>query len=140
VLYLSALHGSGIAEVVQAALKAHRAAGRTYPTPRLNEMLKQITQSHSPPIVRGRSIRLRYVHQGGRYPPLIIIHGSQAERIPAQYRRYLENAFRDLLRLEGVPLRVEFRSAENPFAGRRNELTPRQAERRKRVIRHSRGR
>jgi GTP-binding protein len=138
ILYLSALHGSGISEVVRAALKAHRAAGKQHATARLNDVLKRATDAHSPPTVRGRSIRLRYAHQGGRFPPLIIVHGSQAERIPAQYRRYLENAFREILRLEGTPLKVEFRSAENPFAGRRNVLSPRQAKRRKRVIRHSR--
>jgi GTP-binding protein len=139
ILYVSALHGSGISELVRAALAAHRAAGRTYATPRLNDILKRAMQAHSPPIVRGRQIRLRYAHQGGRYPPLVIIHGSQAERVPDRYRRYLENAFREALRLEGTPLRVEFRSGDNPFAGRRNELTPRQAKRRRRVIRHSRG-
>jgi GTP-binding protein len=69
---------------------------------------------------------------------LIIVHGSQAERTPAHYRRYLENAFREALRLKGTPVRIEFRSGENPFAGRRNALTPRQAERRRRVVRHDR--
>ena len=95
---------------------------------------------HAPPIVRGRRLRLRYAHQGGRFPPLIIVHGSQAERVPAQYKRYLEHAFRDMLKLEGTPLRIEFRAGDNPFAGRRNELTPRQARRRKRMIRHHKGR
>ncbi len=140
VLYLSALHGSGISEVVQAALAAYRAAGMQWPTPRLNEVLKLAMQMHAPPLVRGRQIRLRYAHQGGRFPPLIIIHGSQADRIPAQYRRYLENSFREMLKVDGVPLRVEFRSGDNPFAGRRNQLTPRQQRRRQRLIKHSRGR
>jgi len=136
--FLSALHGSGIAEVVKSALRAYESAGRRIGTPRLNELLKEATIAHPPPIVRGRAVRLRYAHQGGRYPPLIIIHGSQAERIPARYRRYLENSFRKALKLIGTPLRVEFRSGENPFAGRRNQLTPRQAKRRQRVIKHSR--
>jgi GTP-binding protein len=136
--YVSALHGSGIAEVVRAAIAAHESAGRELPTPRLNEILRQALQAHAPPVVRGRPVRLRYAHQGGRYPPLIIVHGSQAERTPAHYRRYLENAFREALRLKGTPVRIEFRSGENPFAGRRNALTPRQAERRRRVVRHDR--
>ena len=136
--YLSALHGSGIAEVVESALKAYESAGRQVSTPRLNEILQEATTTHPPPIVRGRRIRLRYAHQGGRYPPLIVIHGSQAERVPARYKRYLENSFRKALRLVGTPIRIEFRSGENPFAGRRNQLTPRQVRRRKRVIRHSR--
>ena len=140
VLYLSALHGSGIAELVRAALRAHAAAGRTYPTPRLNQILSAVTEAHSPPIVRGRQVRLRYAHQGGRFPTLVVIHGSQAERVPDRYRRYLENAFREALRLAGTPVKIEFRSGDNPFAGRRNELTPRQVRRKKRLIRHSRKR
>ena len=136
--YISALHGSGIAELVHSALAAHEAAGADLPTPRLNELLRDATRAHPPPIIRGRQIRLRYAHQGGRYPPVIVVHGSQAERTPEHYRRYLENAFRKALRLEGTPIRIELRSGENPFAGRRNPLTPRQQARRRRVIRHSR--
>ena len=136
--YLSALHGSGIAELVATALRAFESAGRQIATPRLNELLKRATTAHPPPVLRGRAVRLRYAHQGGRYPPLIIVHGSQAERIPDRYRRYLENSFRKALKLVGTPLRVEFRSGENPFAGRRNQLTPRQVRSRQRVIRHGR--
>lgn len=138
VRYLSALHGSGISEVVDAAMSAYEAAGRELPTARLNEILERLLRSHAPPVVRGRPIRLRYAHQGGRFPPLIVVHGSQAERTPASYRRYLENEFRKALRLRGAPVKVEFRSGENPFAGRRNTLTPRQARRRQRVIKHDR--
>ena len=136
--YLSALHGSGIAELIRSALAAFDAAGADLPTPRLTELLHQATTAHAPPMVRGRPIRLRYAHQGGRYPPIIVIHGTQAERIPDHYKRYLENAFRKGLRLEGTPIRIELRSGENPFAGRRNELTRRQKARRRRVMRHSR--
>jgi GTP-binding protein len=136
--YLSALHGSGIAEVVESAMRAYECAGRQVSTPRLNEILIQATVAHSPPVVQGRRIRLRYVHQGGRYPPLFVIHGSQAERVPARYRRYLENTFRRALKLVGTPVKIEFRTGENPFAGRRNRLTPRQVRRRKRVRDHGR--
>ncbi|HEX6995028.1 MAG TPA: ribosome biogenesis GTPase Der [Gammaproteobacteria bacterium] len=136
--FVSALHGSGIAELVRSALAAYEAAGADLPTPRLTELLHEATTQHAPPMIRGRQIRLRYAHQGGRYPPIIVIHGTQAERTPDHYRRYLENAFRKGLRLEGTPIRIELRSGENPFAGRRNELTRRQKARRRRVIRHSR--
>jgi GTP-binding protein len=136
--YLSALHGSGIAEVVESAMRAYECAGRQVSTSRLNEILIQATVAHSPPVVQGRRIRLRYVHQGGRYPPLFVIHGSQAERVPARYRRYLENTFRRALKLVGTPVKIEFRTGENPFAGRRNRLTPRQVRRRKRVRDHGR--
>ena len=135
---ISALHGSGISELLRSALMAWEAAGRTVPTPRLNQILDDILQTNPPPIVRGRRIRLRYAHQGGRYPPTIVLHGSQANRLPAHYKRYLENAFRAALQLRGTPVRIELRSGENPFAGRRNKLTPRQQRRRQRVIRHGR--
>jgi len=138
--YLSALHGSGISEVIHSALEAYESAGRSLATPRLNEVLAAAVAAHPPPIVRGRQVRLRYAHQGGRFPPLIVIHGNQVERLPAHYRRYLENAFRSALKLRGTPIRIELKSGENPFAGRRNKLTPRQERRRQRLFKHSRGR
>jgi GTP-binding protein len=98
-------------------------------------VLERAVQQHAPPLIRGRQPRLRYAHQGGRFPPLIVVHGSQAERTPADYRRYLENAFRAALRLVGTPIRIELRSGKNPYADRRKKLTPREAKRRKRAVR-----
>jgi GTPase len=133
--YISALHGSGIAELINAALIGYRNAGVELATPRLTRVLEDALQVNPPPLVRGRQVRLRYAHQGGRYPPLIVVHGTQATRLPDHYKRYLENAFREALKLKGTPVRVELRTTENPFAGRRNKLTPRQAKKRKRVRR-----
>jgi GTPase len=133
--YISALHGSGIAELIDAALLAHRNAGVELATPRLNKVLADALAVNPPPLVRGRQVRLRYAHQGGRYPPLIVVHGNQAERLPAHYKRYLENAFREALRLRGTPVRVELRTGENPYGGRRNPLTPSQARHRRRMLR-----
>jgi GTPase len=133
--YISALHGSGIAELVKAALVGYKNAGAELATPRLTRALEDATQVNPPPLVRGRQVRLRYAHQGGRYPPLIVVHGTQAQRLPDHYKRYLENAFREALRLRGTPVRVELRTTENPFAGRRNKLTPRQAKHRRRMLR-----
>jgi GTP-binding protein len=138
--YISALHGSGITGVVRAALTGYESAGVELPTPRLNRVLADALAANPPPIVRGRPVRLRYAHQGGRYPPLIVVHGSQAQRLPAHYRRYLENAFREALKLRGTPVRVELRSGENPFAGKRKLRTPRQAQRERRLRRQSRKR
>jgi len=138
VTYISALHGSGIDDLLATAFAAYRDAGKTLPTPRLNDILQQAVMAHAPPIVAGRRLRLRYAHQGGRYPPLIVIHGGRAERVPDRYQRYLANAFRQALKLEGTPLRLEFRGGENPFAGRRNVLTRRQLKHRQRVVRHRR--
>jgi GTP-binding protein len=134
--YTSALHGSGIAEVVDAALKAYASAGAEFTTPRLNRVLEDATLANPPPLVRGRQVRLRYAHQGGRYPPLIVVHGGQVERLPDHYKRYLENTFRTALKLTGTPVRVELRTGKNPFAGRRNTLTPRQKKSKRRLLRH----
>ena len=133
--YVSALHGSGIAELIKAALVAYKNAGAELATPRLTRVLEDALQVNPPPLVRGRQVRLRYAHQGGRYPPLVVVHGNQAQRLPDHYKRYLENAFREALKLKGTPVRIELRTGENPFGGRRNKLTPRQAKHRRRLLR-----
>lgn len=138
--WVSALHGSGVGHILDSVARAHHSAGRSIPTAELNELLARAVAAHAPPAARGRRIKLRYAHQGGHYPPVIVVHGNQTARVPAAYRRYLENFFRDELGLEGTPLRVELRTGENPFAGRSNPLTPRQRRNRERVIRHDRRR
>jgi GTP-binding protein len=124
--YVSALHGSGVGELMGAVRAAHAAAMREMQTAELTRVLEAAIRQHQPPLVRGRRIRLRYAHQGGRNPPVIVVHGAQAERTPEDYRRYLANCFRKAFRLEGTPVRVDLRSEANPFAGRRDKLTPRQ--------------
>ena len=124
--FISALHGSGVGELMDSVRAAHAAAMREMPTPELTRVLEAAMKQHQPPLVRGRRIRLRYAHQGGRNPPIIVIHGAQAERTPEDYRRYLMNCFRQSFKLFGTPVRVDFRSEDNPFAARRNKLTPRQ--------------
>jgi GTP-binding protein len=136
--HISALYGSGIDDVIGAALDAYDVAGKEFSTPRLNEILERAMVAHAPPIVAGRRTRLRYAHQGGRHPPIIVIHGNRAERLPSHYRRYLTNVFRRALKLEGAALRLVFRTGDNPYAGKRNTLTRRQVKRRQRVIKHAR--
>ncbi len=131
--FISALHGSGVGELFSAIGHAYRNATRGFSTPELNRILQALTQEHQPPLVKGRRIKLRYAHQGGRNPPLIVIHGNQTDAMPETYRRYLINRFRTALDLSGTPLRLEFRSGENPYAGKRNELTPRQIQKRQRL-------
>ena len=91
---------------------------------------------YPPPLVRGRRIKLRYAHQGGGNPPIIVIHGNQTSALPASYQRYLVNTFRDLLHLKGTPIRLEFKSGANPFASKKNVLTKRQLAKRKRLQQH----
>jgi GTP-binding protein len=130
---ISALHGSGVGLLLEAADRAYANAIRDLPTPELTRLLEDAVQAHQPPLVRGRRIKLRYAHQGGRNPPIIVIHGNQTDAVPAAYRRYLVNRFRDALALAGTPLRLELRSGDNPFEGRRNPLTPRQLRKRQRL-------
>ena len=139
VLFISALHGTGVGELFPLARRAHASAMRELSTPQLTEILERVVAAHQPPLVRGRRIKLRYAHQGGRNPPRIVIHGNQTENVPENYRRYLENAFRDALKLTGTPVRIEFRTGGNPYQGRRNTLTPRQVSRRRRLMRHVKG-
>ena len=124
--YISALHGSGVGELMDAVRTAHAAAVREMQTSELTRVLEAAIRQHQPPLVRGRRIRLRYAHQGGRNPPVIVVHGAQAERTPEDYRRYLVNCYREAFKLKGTPVRVDFRSEDNPFAGRRDKRTPRQ--------------
>ncbi len=133
--FISALHGSGVGDLVQAVDRAYDAAMREMATPELTRVLETAVQQHQPPLIRGRRIKLRYAHQGGKNPPIIVVHGNQVQHVPEAYRRYLANVFRKNFRLDGTPVRVEFRSDENPFKGKRNPLTPRQRRSRKRLMR-----
>jgi GTP-binding protein len=134
--FISALHGSGVGELFPHIRKAYASATRELSTPGLSSILEQAVQAHQPPMVHGRRIKLRYAHQGGRNPPLIVIHGNQTERVPASYKRYLVNAFREALKLAGTPIRIEFKTGDNPYKGRKNKLTGRQQKRKTRLMRH----
>jgi len=131
--FVSALHGSGVGNLYEAIDSAYANAQRKLPTPELTRVLEQAVQEHQPPKVHGRRIKLRYAHQGGRNPPIVVIHGNQAESVPATYRRYLINRFRQAFNLHGTPIRMEFKSGENPFHGRKNKLTERQLRKRQRL-------
>ena len=133
--FISALHGSNVGLIMASVVRAYNSAMVDMPTPELTRVLEQAMIEHQPPLVRGRRIKLRYAHQGGRNPPLIVIHGNQTERLPDTYKRYLINTFRQKFQLVGTPLRLELKSSDNPFKGRRNTLTPRQQYHRDRLKR-----
>jgi len=134
--FISALHGTGVGELFDSVRDAYAAAMRQMATAELTRMLEMAVAAHAPPLVRGRRIKLRYAHQGGRNPPRIVIHGNQTEAVPDSYRRYLINTFRRQLELEGTPLRVVFKGGENPYADKRNALTSRQQRKRQRMVQH----
>jgi GTP-binding protein len=136
-VHISALHGSGIGELMKAVNRAHAAATREFTSSELTRALEAAHAAHQPPLVRGHAPKLRFAHPGGSNPPTIVIHGSRTRYIDDAYRRYLENFFRKRYRLEGTPVRIEFRDGENPFAGKRNVLTEGQQRRRQRMISHA---
>jgi len=135
VVILSALHGSGIAELFDAIETVYDAACSSLPSGRLNRVLERAVAAHAPPVVHRFAAKLRYAHAGGNFPTRIVIHGNRTEHVPPAYQRFLANRFREEFDLVGVPIRLVFRDSENPYAGRRNKLTPRQIKRRKRVRR-----
>jgi GTP-binding protein len=140
IVFLSAKHGSGLRELMRAIDRAGTAAARELGTSDLTRALEKAVAAHQPPLVRGHSPKLRFAHPGGDHPPTIVIHGTRTKHIADSYRRYLENFFRRRYKLEGTPIRIEFREGENPYAGKRNVLTENQQRKRRRMIRHVRGR
>ncbi|MDQ1362835.1 MAG: GTPase [Pseudomonadota bacterium] len=135
--FISALHGSNVGLLYKAIDSAYASASRKMATPELTRILEKAVSQHQPPLIGGRRIKLRYAHQGGHNPPLIIIHGNQTELVPASYKRYLINKFMDVLDIRGTPLRLEFKTGANPFAGRKKDpLSDRQIRRKKRLVRH----
>lgn len=134
--FISALHGSGVGKLYDSVHAAWESASGALGTNRLTRILEDAVQEHAPPMVRGRRIKLRYAHAGGRNPPVIVIHGNQTSAVPDHYTRFLEKTYRRALDLKGTPLRIEYRSSENPFAGRKNKLTDRQIRKRKRLKKH----
>jgi len=113
--FISARHGTGVGELVEATVRAYQAAMREMPTRELTRTLEHALTVHQPPLVRGRRIKLRYAHQGGRNPPRIIIHGNQTTSVPDSYSRYLANVFRKKFDLFATPVAMEFRTDSNPY-------------------------
>ncbi len=134
--FISALHGTGVGNLYRSVDAAYAAATGAMSTNRLTQILQDAVAEHPPPLVRGRRIKLRYAHAGGRNPPVIVVHGNQTDEIPKHYERYLAKTFRRALALHGTPIKLEFRSGENPYAGRTNKLTPRQISRKRRLMKH----
>jgi len=117
--FISALHGTGVGHLYKSVEKAYHSATDSLSTNRLTQVLEDAVSDHAPPLVNGRRIKLRYAHAGGRNPPVIVIHGTQTGSVPAHYKRFLEKTFRRALDLHGTPIRIELRSGDNPYAGRK---------------------
>lgn len=113
--FISALKSTGIGPLLKSVDSAYAAAMAKLPTPKLTRALQEAVEHQQPK--RKGSIRpkMRYAHQGGQNPPVIVIHGNSLEAISDSYKRYLEKHFRDTFSLIGTPLRIEMRNGKNPF-------------------------
>jgi GTPase len=114
--YISALRKKGLPELLTSVDGAFKAAMANLATPQLTRVLIDAVAQHQPPISRGTRPKLRYAHQGGQNPPIVVIHGSHVDDIKDSYKRYLEGVFRKTFQLVGTPLRVQFNQGANPFA------------------------
>ncbi|SDG88069.1 GTP-binding protein [Pseudomonas benzenivorans] len=134
--FISALHGTGVGHLYKSVQASFQSAITRWPTSRLTQILEDAVREHQPPLVNGRRIKLRYAHLGGANPPLIVIHGNQVDAVPRAYSRYLENTYRRVLKLVGTPIRIEYKGGENPYEDRKNTLTDRQVNKKRRLMSH----
>jgi ribosome-associated GTPase engA len=132
--FISALHGSGVGNLFESVKEAYECATQKMTTSMLTRILQIAVDEHQPPMIGGRRGKLKYAHPGGYNPPIIVIHGNQVDKLPDSYKRYLSNHFRRSLKIIGSPIRLQFQEGNNPFAGRRNKLTPNQLRKRKRLM------
>ncbi|WP_448917602.1 ribosome biogenesis GTPase Der [Haemophilus sputorum] len=132
--FVSALHGSGVGNLFESVQEAYACATQKTSTSMLTRILRMASDEHQPPLVNGRRVKLKYAHPGGYNPPIIVIHGNQVDRLADSYKRYLSNYFRKSLKIIGSPIRIQFQEGNNPFAGKRNKLTPSQLRKRKRLM------
>ena len=135
--FISALHRTGVGKLYHSVEKAYQSATERFSSHFLTQILEDALSEHQPPLIRGRRIKLRYAHTGGHNPPIVVIHGNQTDEVPSHYVKYLEKTFRRALKLHGTPIRIEFKSGDNPYAGRKNKLTDRQLKKKQRLVQHN---
>lgn len=118
--FISALKGSGVAAVLKSVDQAYTAAMAKLSTPKLTRILQAAIEKQPPPRNRFRP-KMRYAHQGGSNPPIVVIHGSGLDNVPASYTRYLERTFCEAFKLQGTPMRIQYNASKNPFEGRKSK-------------------
>lgn len=124
--FISALHGTGVGNLYKSIEDAYRSATDKFSTNYLTRILEDAVREHQPPMIQGRRIKLRYAHPGGHNPPIVVIHGNQTDDIPGHYTKYLEKTFRRVLDLHGTPIRIEYRTTDNPYSERKKKMTQRE--------------
>lgn len=120
--FISALHGTGVGHLYESVDKAYHSSMAKWSTNMLTRILEDAVSSHQPPVAGNRRPKLRYAHQGGSNPPIIVFHGTSVNELPDDYKRYLANTFRRVLDIQGTPIKLEFRQGENPYADKKKEI------------------
>jgi GTP-binding protein len=115
IVHISALKRQGLGPLWKAIVEAHASAVRKLPTPVLTRLLHEAVQHQAPPRAGMFRPKLRYAHQGGMSPPVVVVHGNSLEHVSDAYRRYLEGRFREHFKLVGTPLRIEMKTSRNPY-------------------------
>ena len=133
---ISALQKRGFKKLFNTLAKVNKLAKTKFSTGKLNKLLLKFTNSTNTPSISGRQVKMRYVHFGGIHPTKFIIHSNFSSKIPSNYKRYLINSFREELNLNGVELNIIFKKGDNPYEGKKNELSMRQIKKKKRLIKH----
>jgi GTP-binding protein len=126
-------------ELFNAIKRAHASATRSFGTAEITRALEAAVTAFPPPVQRGHVAKMKFAHPGGENPPTIVVHGNRLKGLPDSYRRYMENFFRKRFKLVGTPVRFVFKEGENPYEGKKNPLSDRQVARKRRLMRHVKG-
>ncbi len=130
--YISALHGTNVGHIFESIDAAYDSSNKKLTTTDLTNALKIAMEENQPPMSGRFRIKPKYAHLGGHNPPVIVIHGTQVDKLPSNYQKYLTKFFREAFKLVGTPISLELKSTSNPFEGKKNKLTDRQEDRRRR--------
>ncbi len=137
---ISALYGSGVGKLFAPIQQSFNSASKQHPTPLLNKILERANQGHQPPPVKGRRLKIKYVHQSDVFPPTFTFHGNHLENVPNAYERYLKNLFIKALKLTNTPIKIKYKSGNNPFKDKKNMLNARQIAKRQRLMKFTKSR
>ena len=135
VKFISAKHGKHLQGALKLAMSAANNAIKSVATSELSKLIEGIMESEPPPYVQGRRIKLKYAHQGGVQPPTFIIYGNQTKKLRDNYKKFIEGQIRKTFSLLGTPIKLFFKDSSNPYAEKKNKLSPRQWKKRQRIIR-----
>ena len=113
--YISAINGDGLGAIMKSVKNAYTSSLKSLSTPILTKILRDCVERHPPPRRGLFRPKLRYAHQGGKNPPVIIIHGNNLKNLSLDYKRFLENNFRQAFKLFGTPMKIELKNSVNPF-------------------------